>query len=92
MPILLFLLIIALNTGFYIFLLYAFLLFSPPTLETAQVSDKKGENVWWIGLLFVIFDKIGCISTKKIKKRFFILFCLRFALSLQRICDMKSYR
>ena len=37
MPILLFLLITALNTEFYIFLLYAFLLFSPPTLETAQV-------------------------------------------------------
>ena len=29
-------------------------------------------------------DKIGCISTKKIKKRFFILFCLRFVLPLQR--------
>lgn len=38
MPILLFLLITALNTEFYIFLLYTFLLFSPPTLETAQVS------------------------------------------------------
>ena len=40
MPILLFLLITALNTEFYIFLLYAFLLFSPPTLETAQVLRK----------------------------------------------------
>ena len=29
-------------------------------------------------------DKIGCISTKKNKKRFFILFCLRFVLPLQR--------
>ena len=36
MPILLFLLITALDTEFYIFLLYTFLLFSPPTLETAQ--------------------------------------------------------
>ena len=39
MPILLFLLITALNTEFYIFLLYTFLLFSPPTLETAQVRE-----------------------------------------------------
>ena len=37
MPILLFLLVTDLNTEFYIFLLYAFLLFPPPTLETAQV-------------------------------------------------------
>ena len=35
-------------------------------------------------------DKIGCISTKKIKKRFFILFCLRFALSLQRVFHLES--
>ena len=35
-------------------------------------------------------DKIGCISTKKIKKRFFILFCLRFALSLQRIIKERT--
>ena len=48
MPILLFLLITALNTEFYIFLLYAFLLFPPPTLETAQVlhtlSIKRGVH------------------------------------------------
>ena len=44
-------------------------------------------------------DKIGCISTKKVKYgcnlQFLslqIVFCLRFALSLQRDCDMKSYR
>ena len=35
-------------------------------------------------------DKIGCISTKKIKKSFFIWFCLRFALSLQRVFHLES--
>ena len=25
--------------------------------QAAQVSDKKGENVWWIGLLFVILRR-----------------------------------
>ena len=53
-------------------------------IKLKQVSDKIWEKVWRIGKLFVNFDKIGCISTKKIKKRFFILFCLRFKLSLQR--------
>ena len=31
------------------------------------------------------FDKIGFISTIKIKIFYFILYCLRFALSLQKI-------
>ena len=48
MPILLYLLVTDLNTEFYIFLLYAFLLFPPPTLETAQVlhtlSIKRGVH------------------------------------------------
>ena len=42
-------------------------------------------KVWRIRFLFVILDKIGCISTKKIKKCFFIWFCLRFALFLRRL-------
>ena len=45
----------------------------------------NGEMFGELDFFAPFLYKIGCISTKKIKKCFFIWFCLRFALFLQRL-------
>ena len=41
-------------SGYWLFAHYKFLVV---LIKLKQVSDKKGENVWWIGLLFVILRR-----------------------------------